>query len=298
MQDQGTFSFNISKDEFLRKLREVTIEMDLESINDRRDIDISATGGKLHFFRDMKIIINQDYDAMNRKYDFGVDIVASSENCDRKIFLGEINENSARLYLPNYIYEGNKTKAMIDSLDERVKNGLKHLAENFRELDNYIYLKTQFHPIDFSRSYAMELSINETNTRQVSFSFKMVGLKYLRKTFCFRSKKDDSNYLNYAGYRYYLPNIGKFWPFSSKIAFFSTALCILLVCSADLFPDYVVKGSWLHSKLIFAAAINIVLVGFISFVVDKKKLFKKINEYLELEMQTYKNCLDFVQKGS
>jgi hypothetical protein len=54
----------------------------------------------------------------------------------------------------------------------------------------------------------------------------------------------------------------------------------------------------LHSKLFFAAAINIVLVGFISFVVDKKKLFKKINEYLELEMQTYKNCLDFVQKGS
>lgn len=285
IKDSWTLELDISKEEFMRRLEAVTVPMELDSIN--------GSWGLSGIKNFLVNAIQQDYNVMNNQYNSEIDIVHGLDDVNGRIFLAEIDKNSARLYLPNYFVEGKYTRGMIDSLESESRSAIKELSERFLMLIRYIFQNTMFLPIDFSRSYALNLSIEKVSVNKIILKLKMFPLKNLKNTAFFKGSK---NYLKYLSYRYYLP--GKYTPkfFGSKIIMLFVFLSALSICSYNLFPDYVSEGSLLHQQLVFGSFLMFIIVSLMVFIFNTNKVKKKINEYLKLEMQTYTDCLKYLVK--
>ena len=285
IKDSWTLELDISKEEFMRRLEAVTVPMELDSIN--------GSWGLSGIKNFLVNAIQQDYNVMNNQYNSEIDIVHGLDDVNGRIFLAEIDKNSARLYLPNYFVEGKYTRGMIDSLESESRSAIKELSERFLMLIRYIFQNTMFLPIDFSRSYALNLSIEKVSVNKIILKLKMFPLKNLKNTAFFKGSK---NYLKYLSYRYYLP--GKYTPkfFGSKIIMLFAFLSALSICSYNLFPDYVSEGSLLHQQLVFGSFLMFIIVSLMVFIFNTNKVKKKINEYLKLEMQTYTDCLKYLVK--
>ncbi len=109
MKKSWVIVLDISKEAFFEKLKAVTVPVDLDTINDR-----SSFRGAQKWLNNF---LEQGYSAIDTQYNVEQDITFRHNDLKGKIFLGEVNEDSASLYLPHYLTEGKHTRKMIDSLE-------------------------------------------------------------------------------------------------------------------------------------------------------------------------------------
>jgi hypothetical protein len=160
MKHLGQIHLNISKSQFIEKLKSVTIPVLIEELNQ------SNKERESNWFVNL---IKQDYKAINKSYNvlWEQDVFVDSNRPSNTYFAGEVTENSVRIYVPKTNKDNSFDYKHIKAIDDKAQGLLKKLEEATIVAAEYSYDNYCGVTTDGERLFYYELIFDELNNIDV-----------------------------------------------------------------------------------------------------------------------------------